>query len=169
MVTKPGAALFHGRYGPVTYVRENLPRMPRSLYEGTGWLRPSLNVKAGPRIARLRQSTAATPTQRVVVGTVRPARLRGIGHGATGVERIVVTHIRDDLCLVAQEDHTLSAHSTEQEALSAAFAVAARCIRQGHEAIVVLTPEEGPRRASLRRRSVDGHSRESGRARSSCS
>ena len=41
------------------------------------------------------------------------------------MERIVVTHIRDDFCLVTHEDVTLSAHSSEHEALSMAFAFAA--------------------------------------------
>ena len=60
--------------------------------------------------------------------------------------RIVVTHIRDDLCLVSHQDQTLSAHPTEHEALSAAFAFAARCIQNGDETAVVLT-KEGPRQA----------------------
>ena len=60
--------------------------------------------------------------------------------------RIVVTHIRDDLCLVSHQDQTLSAHPTEHEALSVAFAFAARCIQNGDETAVVLT-REGPRRA----------------------
>ena len=67
------------------------------------------------------------------------------------MERIVVTHIRDDLCLVTHEDVTLSAHSSEHEALSMAFAFAARRLGQGHEAIVVLTQEDGPKRTSQRR------------------
>ena len=62
------------------------------------------------------------------------------------MERIVVTHIRDDLCLVSHQDQTLSAHPTEHEALSVAFAFAARCIQNGDETVVVLT-REGPRRA----------------------
>lgn len=70
------------------------------------------------------------------------------------MERIVVTHIRDNLCFVSQEGQTLSAHSTEQEALSVAFAFAARRIRMGHEAIVVLTQEDGPRPISRYRQSV---------------
>ncbi len=70
------------------------------------------------------------------------------------MERIVVTHIRDDLCLVLQEGQTLSAHATEHEALSVAFAFAARRVQKGHEAIVVLTQEHGPKRTSPRRRSA---------------
>ena len=62
------------------------------------------------------------------------------------MERIVVTLIRDDLCLVSHQDQTLSAHPTEHEALSVAFAFAARCIQNGDETAVVLT-REGPRRA----------------------
>ena len=63
------------------------------------------------------------------------------------MERVVVTHIRDDLCLVSHQDQTLSAHPTEHEALSVAFAVAARCLQNGDETAVVLTREQGPRRA----------------------
>ena len=63
------------------------------------------------------------------------------------MERIVVTHIRDDLCQVSHQEQTLSAHTTEHEALSAAFAVASRCIQNGDKTVVVLTKEQGPRRA----------------------
>ena len=58
--------------------------------------------------------------------------------------RIVVTHIRDDLCLVSHQDQTLSAHTTEHEALSAAFAFASRCIQNGDKTVVVLTKEKAP-------------------------
>lgn len=63
------------------------------------------------------------------------------------MERIVVTLIRDDLCLVSHQDQTLSAHPTEHEALAVAFAFAARGIQNGDETVVVLTREQGPRRA----------------------
>ena len=71
------------------------------------------------------------------------------------MEWIVVTHIRDDLCLVSHQDQTLSAHTTEHEALSAAFAFASRCIQNGDKTVVVLTKEQGPGRA-LRRHAVAG-------------
>ena len=71
------------------------------------------------------------------------------------MERIVVTHIRDDLCLISHQDQTLSAHPTEHEALAVAFAVAARCIQNGDETAVVLMRGQGPGRAS-RRRAIAG-------------
>ena len=71
------------------------------------------------------------------------------------MERIVVTHIRDDLCLVSHQDQTVSAHATEHEALSVAFAFASHCIQNGDETVVVLTREQGPGRAS-RRRAIAG-------------
>ncbi len=71
------------------------------------------------------------------------------------MERIVVNHIRDDLSLVSHQDQTVSSHTTEHEALSAAFAFASRCIENGNETVVVLTREQGPGRAS-RRRAVGG-------------
>ena len=74
------------------------------------------------------------------------------------MERVVVTHIRDDLCLVSHQEQTLSAHTTEHEALSVAFAVAARCTRNGDKTVVVLTREQSPRRA------VAGDTFEGGRA-----
>jgi hypothetical protein len=63
------------------------------------------------------------------------------------MERVAVTHIRDDLCLISHQEQTLSAHTTAHEALSVAFAFAARCIQNGDKAVVVLTREQGPRRA----------------------
>jgi hypothetical protein len=63
------------------------------------------------------------------------------------MERIVVTLIRNDLCLVSHQEQTLSAHTTEHEALSVAFAFAARCTEKGDKTVVVLTREQGPRRA----------------------
>ena len=63
------------------------------------------------------------------------------------MERIVVTLIRDDLCLVSHQDQTLSAHPTGHEALSVAFAFAARCIQNGDETVVVLTREQDSGRA----------------------
>ena len=63
------------------------------------------------------------------------------------MERVVVTQIRDDLCLVSHQEQTLSAHTTENEALSVAFAVAARCTQKGNKTVVILTREQGSRRA----------------------
>jgi hypothetical protein len=87
------------------------------------------------------------PPERVVAGPMKPTRLIIFRHGSVAMERIVVTHIRDDLCLVSHRDQTLSAHTTEHEALSVAFAFAARCIQNGDETVVVLAREQGPRRA----------------------
>jgi hypothetical protein len=87
------------------------------------------------------------PPERVVAGPMKPTRLILIRQGSVAMERIVVTHIRDDLCLVSHQDQTLSAHTTEHEALSVAFAFAARCIQNGDETVVVLAREQGPRRA----------------------
>jgi hypothetical protein len=72
------------------------------------------------------------------------------------MERVVVTHMRDDICLVSHQEQTLSAHTTEQEALSAAFAIAARCTQKGDKTVVVLTREQGHRPASQRRRDGAG-------------
>ena len=71
------------------------------------------------------------------------------------MERVVVTLIRDDLCLVSHQEKTLSAHTTEHEAFAVAFAVARRCTQNGDKAVVVLTREQGPP-VSRRRRIVRG-------------
>lgn len=62
------------------------------------------------------------------------------------MERVVVTLIRDDLCLVSHQEKILSAHTTEHEALSVACAVASRCTQRGNKTVVVLMGEQGLRR-----------------------
>jgi hypothetical protein len=70
------------------------------------------------------------------------------------MERVVVTLIRDDLCLVSHQEQTLSVHTTEHEALSMAFAVASRCTQKGDETVVVLTRGQDPK-AAVGRASFD--------------
>ena len=80
------------------------------------------------------------------------------------MERIVVTHIRDDLCLVTHEDVTLSAHSSEHEALSMAFAFAARRLGQGHEAMWCSHERKAPSEPHSADDREPGTLEESGRA-----
>ena len=61
--------------------------------------------------------------------------------GATGVERVVVKRIEDDIWSVSHEGRSISVHSTEEQALAAAFALASKRKRQGFEAVVVIARE----------------------------
>ena len=70
------------------------------------------------------------------------------------MERVVVTNVQHDLCVVSHEGQTLSAHSTERQALSEAFAFAAHRIRGGHDAVIVLMQEKGRGQPSRRRQFV---------------
>jgi Asp/Glu/hydantoin racemase len=57
------------------------------------------------------------------------------------VERVVVTRTEDDTWLVSHDGRSISVHSTEEQALAAAFALASERKRQGVEAVVVVAPE----------------------------
>jgi hypothetical protein len=60
---------------------------------------------------------------------------------ATSVERVVVKRTRDGVWSVSHDEQTISVHSTEEQALSAAFALASERKRQGVEAVVVIARE----------------------------
>jgi hypothetical protein len=57
------------------------------------------------------------------------------------VERVVVTRKGDDTWSVSHDGQAVSVHSTEEQALTAAFALASKRKRQGFEAVVVIAPE----------------------------
>jgi hypothetical protein len=57
------------------------------------------------------------------------------------VEWVVVTRRGDDTWSVSHDGQTVSVHSTEEQALSAAFALASERKRLGVDAIVVISPE----------------------------
>ena len=51
--------------------------------------------------------------------------------GATSVERVVVKRTGDDIWSVSHDGRTISVHSTEEQALSAAFALASERKQKG--------------------------------------
>ena len=55
------------------------------------------------------------------------------------MERVVVTRTGDDVWAVSHEGRAISVHATEEQALSAAFALASDRQQEGFEAIVVVT------------------------------
>ena len=55
------------------------------------------------------------------------------------MERVVVTRTGDDVWSVSHDGRNISVHSTEEQALSVAFALASKRKRQGFEAVVVIT------------------------------
>jgi hypothetical protein len=57
------------------------------------------------------------------------------------VERVVVTRTAENIWSVSHDGWAVSVHSTEEQALSAAFALASERKRQGFEAVVVIAPE----------------------------
>jgi hypothetical protein len=54
----------------------------------------------------------------------------------------VVTRTRDDVWSVSHEGRAISVHPTEEQALSAAFALASNRQQEGFEAVVVITRDE---------------------------
>jgi hypothetical protein len=65
--------------------------------------------------------------------------------GATSVERVVVKRIENDIWSVSHDGKNISVHATEEQALSAAFALASKRKQQGFEAVVVIARERGGR------------------------
>jgi Asp/Glu/hydantoin racemase len=57
------------------------------------------------------------------------------------VERVVVKRTGNVIWSVSHEGRSISVHSTEEQALAAAFALASERKRQGVEAVVVIAPE----------------------------
>jgi len=57
------------------------------------------------------------------------------------VERVVVTRTGEKIWSVSHDGWAVSVHSTEEQALSAAFALASERKRHGFEAVVVIAPE----------------------------
>jgi hypothetical protein len=57
------------------------------------------------------------------------------------VEQVVVTRTGENIWSVSHDGRAVAAHSTEEQALSAAFALASERKRQGVEAVVVIAPE----------------------------
>jgi dihydrodipicolinate synthase/N-acetylneuraminate lyase len=57
------------------------------------------------------------------------------------VERVVVTRTAENIWSVSHDGWAVSVHSTEEQALSAAFALASERKRLGVDAIVVISPE----------------------------
>ena len=57
------------------------------------------------------------------------------------VERVVVTRTGNENWSVSHDGRGISVHSTEEQALSAAFALASERKRQGFEAVVVIARE----------------------------
>ena len=55
------------------------------------------------------------------------------------MERVVVTRTGDDVWSVSHEGRAISVHATEEQALSAAFALASDRQQEGFEAVVVVT------------------------------
>lgn len=64
-----------------------------------------------------------------------------VSKGAASVERVVVKRTGDDIWSVSHDGRHISVHSTEEQALSAAFALASERKRQGVEAVVVIARE----------------------------
>ena len=60
---------------------------------------------------------------------------------ATSVELVVVKRTGEGFWSVSHEGQVRSVHSTEEQALSAAFAIASERKRQGFEAVVVIGRE----------------------------
>jgi hypothetical protein len=67
--------------------------------------------------------------------------LKVVSKEAASVERVVVKRTEDDIWLVSHDGRSISVHSTEEQALSAAFALASERKRQGFEAVVVIARE----------------------------
>ena len=61
------------------------------------------------------------------------------------MERVVVERTEDDIWAVSHDGRSISVHATEEQALSAAFALASERKRQGFEAVVVIARERGRR------------------------
>jgi Asp/Glu/hydantoin racemase len=57
------------------------------------------------------------------------------------VERVVVKRTGNESWSVSHDGRSISVHSTEEQALSAAFALASERKRQGFEAVVVIARE----------------------------
>ena len=57
------------------------------------------------------------------------------------MERVVVTRTGNDIWSVSYGGRTISVHSTEEQALSAAFALASEGKQHGIEAVVVIARE----------------------------
>ncbi|MBO1909179.1 DUF2188 domain-containing protein [Microvirga sp. 3-52] len=53
----------------------------------------------------------------------------------------MVTRTRDNTWSVSHDGRSISVHSTEEQALAAAFTLASERKRQGVEAVVVVAPE----------------------------
>jgi hypothetical protein len=58
------------------------------------------------------------------------------------MERFVVTHMKEGIWSVACQEHTHSTYSTEEEALSATFALASSRRRAGIKTVVAITRAE---------------------------
>ena len=67
------------------------------------------------------------------------------------MERVVVTRTGDDVWSVSHEGRAISVHATEEQALSAALALASDRQQKGVEAIVVVTAV-GVKKTSTTRR-----------------
>jgi hypothetical protein len=67
--------------------------------------------------------------------------LKVVSKEAASVERVVVKRTEDNIWLVSHDGRSISVHSTEEQALSAAFALASERKRQGFEAVVVIARE----------------------------
>jgi hypothetical protein len=67
--------------------------------------------------------------------------LKVVSKEAASVERVVVKRTMDDIWSVSHDGRSISVHSTEEQALSAAFALASERKRQGFEAVVVIARE----------------------------
>ena len=57
------------------------------------------------------------------------------------MERVVVTRTGNEIWSVSHDGQTVSVHSTEEQALAAALALASERKRQGFDAVVVIAPE----------------------------
>jgi hypothetical protein len=64
-----------------------------------------------------------------------------VSRGATRLERIVVMRTGDDIWSVSHDGRTISVHSTEEHALSAAFTLASERKQQGVDAVIVIESE----------------------------
>jgi ribosomal protein S4E len=67
--------------------------------------------------------------------------LKVVSKEAASVEWVVVKRKEDNIWLVSHDGRSISVHSTEEQALSAAFALASERKRQGFEAVVVIARE----------------------------
>ena len=68
-------------------------------------------------------------------------RLKVVSNGAASVERVVVKRTGDDVWSVSHNGRSISVHSTEEQALSAALSLASKRKRQGFDAVVVIARE----------------------------